>query len=197
MLILSPRASRMAPRDADAMPLPSAETKPRVTNTNRVMWSPPIYERCTPSAQALAQKQPIGNNRNSTGVQVSRTRGPRQYTFRAQLQCPTRPRGTLERFLDNNRPPPPLDGNACRAHAHAPARVQPQVGNRNQVTACEHQWQRITHPRQHALRLTQVLHAVRFGIRSRLQRLAPLPPAHRQMLRQAPCIEAAVLRHPA
>src|ERR1700732_424819 len=37
MLTLSPRASRMAPRDADAMPLPSEETTPPVTKTNRVM----------------------------------------------------------------------------------------------------------------------------------------------------------------
>ena len=37
MLILSPRASRIAPKEAEAMPLPSEETTPPVTNTNRVM----------------------------------------------------------------------------------------------------------------------------------------------------------------
>src|SRR5208283_3198597 len=37
MLILRPRASRIAPSEADAMPLPSEETTPPVTNTNRLM----------------------------------------------------------------------------------------------------------------------------------------------------------------
>src|SRR5277367_204241 len=37
MLIFKPRASRMAPKEADAMPLPSEETTPPVTKTNRVM----------------------------------------------------------------------------------------------------------------------------------------------------------------
>src|ERR1700722_11970273 len=39
MLILRPRASRMAPSDAEAMPLPSEETTPPVTKTNRFMMS--------------------------------------------------------------------------------------------------------------------------------------------------------------
>src|ERR1700680_3804224 len=37
MLIFKPRASRIAPKEADAMPLPSEETTPPVTKTNRVM----------------------------------------------------------------------------------------------------------------------------------------------------------------
>src|SRR5580698_884352 len=37
MLILRPRASRMAPKEAEAMPLPSEETTPPVTKTNRFM----------------------------------------------------------------------------------------------------------------------------------------------------------------
>src|ERR1700749_2186250 len=41
MLILRPRASRMAPREAAAMPFPSEETTPPVTNTNWVIcWTP-------------------------------------------------------------------------------------------------------------------------------------------------------------
>ena len=37
MLILRPRASRMAPSEAEAMPLPSEDTTPPVTNTKRAM----------------------------------------------------------------------------------------------------------------------------------------------------------------
>src|ERR1700722_17663148 len=37
MLILRPRASRIAPREAEAMPLPRDDTTPPVTKTNRVM----------------------------------------------------------------------------------------------------------------------------------------------------------------
>ena len=37
MLILSPRASRMAPSEAEAIPLPSEDTTPPVTNTKRAM----------------------------------------------------------------------------------------------------------------------------------------------------------------
>ena len=38
--ILRPRASRIAPSDAAAMPFPKEETTPPVTKTNRVMWEP-------------------------------------------------------------------------------------------------------------------------------------------------------------
>src|SRR5262245_18295124 len=42
MLILRPRASRMAPRDAAAMPLPSEETTPPVTQIKRVIVVPSL-----------------------------------------------------------------------------------------------------------------------------------------------------------
>src|SRR4029077_20684814 len=78
MLILSPRASRMAPRDADAMPLPSEETTPPVTKTNRVMMG--TAEKLSARAQLYRamQTKPVGNNENSTGIQVSRSRRLRQ-----------------------------------------------------------------------------------------------------------------------
>src|SRR6185437_3453223 len=41
MVTLRPRASRMAPREAEAMPLPNEETTPPVTKTNWVIcWTP-------------------------------------------------------------------------------------------------------------------------------------------------------------
>src|SRR5690348_7608193 len=39
MVTLRPRASRMAPREAEAMPFPNEETTPPVTNTNWVIWN--------------------------------------------------------------------------------------------------------------------------------------------------------------
>src|SRR6201996_4701225 len=39
MLIFRPRASRIAPNDAEAMPLPSDDTTPPVTKTNRFIVS--------------------------------------------------------------------------------------------------------------------------------------------------------------
>src|ERR1035441_10775471 len=80
MLIFRPRDSRMAPSDADAMPLPSEETTPPVTNTNRVMKPPPIKGQPSRSPKNAGDRQPEpkGNNGNSTGIQVSRTRALRQ-----------------------------------------------------------------------------------------------------------------------
>src|ERR1700679_667059 len=45
MLILRPRASRIAPSEADAMPLPSEETTPPVTKTNRVIGTAAKFNR--------------------------------------------------------------------------------------------------------------------------------------------------------
>src|SRR5271154_7135240 len=59
MLTLSPRASRIAPREADAMPLPSEETTPPVTKTNRVIGTAAqIQSRARKThAIAIAQKE--------------------------------------------------------------------------------------------------------------------------------------------
>ena len=43
--ILRPRASRMAPSEAAAMPFPNEETTPPVTNTNLVMREPADEEK--------------------------------------------------------------------------------------------------------------------------------------------------------
>src|ERR1700730_8663819 len=48
MLILRPRASRMAPKDAEAIPLPSEETTPPVTKTNRFMMGHRRLNVCRP-----------------------------------------------------------------------------------------------------------------------------------------------------
>src|ERR1700692_4024555 len=184
MLIFGPRASRMAPREADAMPLPSEETTPPVTNTNRVMWSPPIP--WSTRKKLRERKKAYGNNRNSTGVQVSRTRGLRQSTLEP-----------ISRLLDDNRPAPPTDGETRCARARAPARVQPQVGDGNQGLPGEYQRQRVAHPRQHAEGLTKVLHALGRGLRLRFESLAACSPAPHQMCRQALRVDAAELRHPA
>src|SRR5579859_8041105 len=39
MVTLRPRASRIAPNEAEAMPFPNEETTPPVTNTNWVIWN--------------------------------------------------------------------------------------------------------------------------------------------------------------
>src|SRR5580704_7012100 len=48
MLILRPRASRMAPKEAEAIPLPSEETTPPVTKTNRFIMSHRRLNVCRP-----------------------------------------------------------------------------------------------------------------------------------------------------
>src|ERR1700683_633675 len=61
MLILRPRASRMAPKDAEAIPLPSEETTPPVTKTNRFMMSHRRLNVCPPlELKADAQTKPKG-----------------------------------------------------------------------------------------------------------------------------------------
>src|SRR5882724_4212799 len=52
MAILRPRASRIAPREAAAMPLPNEDTTPPVTNTKRVIT---IFEGF-PSQRRAAEK---------------------------------------------------------------------------------------------------------------------------------------------
>src|ERR1700729_4252153 len=87
MLILRPRASRIAPSDADAMPLPSEETTPPVTKTNRVIGTAAqIQSRNERYAIALAQKEfeirrefrvpdrTAGHNRDAPQSRCTRTR---------------------------------------------------------------------------------------------------------------------------
>src|SRR5271155_819643 len=58
MLTLRPRASRIAPSEADAIPLPSEETTPPVTKTNRVIGTAAqIQSRKEEHAIAVAQKE--------------------------------------------------------------------------------------------------------------------------------------------
>src|SRR5271155_2001011 len=58
MLTLRPRASRIAPSEADAMPLPSEETTPPVTKTNRVIGTAAqIQSRKEETATALTHKE--------------------------------------------------------------------------------------------------------------------------------------------
>jgi hypothetical protein len=48
MVTLKPRASRIAPKEAEAIPLPSEETTPPVININLVMqWDIPSKTRAT------------------------------------------------------------------------------------------------------------------------------------------------------
>src|ERR1700675_1349455 len=60
MLIFRPRASRIAPRDAEAMPFPSEETTPPVTKTNLDMWAPPIKRLARASRLKHNQTKPKG-----------------------------------------------------------------------------------------------------------------------------------------
>src|SRR5579859_3703166 len=57
MLILSPRASRIAPNEADAIPLPSEDTTPPVTNTNRVIGTAKLLNRVKKHAISTAKQE--------------------------------------------------------------------------------------------------------------------------------------------
>src|SRR5690348_4781343 len=57
---LSPRASRIAPSEAAAMPLPNEDTTPPVTNTKRVICK--VWE--FPSREAAAEK--VGQRRRAS-----------------------------------------------------------------------------------------------------------------------------------
>src|SRR5215471_3409029 len=64
MAILRPRASRIAPSEAAAMPLPNEDTTPPVTNTKRVI----VFARVFPSWRVSAVEA------LTTGEQATTTR---------------------------------------------------------------------------------------------------------------------------
>src|SRR5450631_103409 len=82
MLIFRPRASRMAPNEADAMPLPSEETTPPVTKTNRVMMGHRRLNIATSEpncGNSRGQTSQLRINGNSTGIQATTSGIARQY----------------------------------------------------------------------------------------------------------------------
>src|SRR5438552_2052650 len=127
MLTLSPRASRMAPKEADAMPLPSEDTTPPVTKTKRLML-------------ATADLFEVRTARNSTGVQVSRSARRRQCPRAMYLACapgwaaPVHYVGcTASRALHQDGCVFPNQRDAGLIRGNAPARIQPQIRHRHQV----------------------------------------------------------------
>src|SRR5258708_9396881 len=179
MLILRPRASRMAPRESEAMPLPSEETTRPVTKTNRFIVSHRRLNVCVRPTMRGQSNEANGNNGNSTGVQISRSARARQIQLGHKG-------GVVPRYLEPRR--------VCGC---APARIQPQIGNGNQFVARKHQRQGIAHPRQHAKRLTQMLHGLRFSQARRPQGFPSLAPSHDEGGRQPLRVNAAALRDPA
>ena len=114
------------------MPLPSEETTPPVTNTNRVM----IVTADKVRSRALSQRECKRSQReegNSTGIQVSRTCGLRQSTLdnnRAhppiRCQAPAR-RGAAHQRASSHKSataikasPRKISGNASRIHGSTP-----------------------------------------------------------------------------
>src|SRR5437763_1857341 len=81
---LSPRASRIAPSEAEAIPLPSEDTTPPVTNTKRVMVE------CGNSRRMRSPPENFGGT--TTGEQVN-TSG------RAEVDCLTDQSAALQRGL--------------------------------------------------------------------------------------------------
>src|SRR5271165_2483475 len=106
MLIFRPRASRIAPRDAEAMPLPSEETTPPVTKTNLDMWAPPIKRLARASQFKRNQTKPKGTMR-----------------IRREFRLPDR--GHPDNPLHNNRGIAPLHGEPRRVRGGAAACVLP------------------------------------------------------------------------
>src|ERR1700683_2917380 len=92
MLILRPRASRMAPNEAEAMPLTSEETTPPVTKTNRFIVGHRRLNVCFPPNRCGQTDEAKRNNGNSTGVQISRSARTRQsnYGYLRGRRCSTR-----------------------------------------------------------------------------------------------------------
>ncbi len=123
--------------------------------------SPPIKRLPSARIKADESNEAKRNNGNSTGVQVSRSTRPRQsnYITRAGIV--------------------PRDSKPRRVRGRAPARIQPQIADGDQFIAREHQRQRVPHPWQHAERLTQVLHGLRFG---RARGLEVSPPSRRRTI---------------
>src|SRR5215831_2940654 len=68
MVTLRPRASRMAPKEAAAMPFPNEETTPPVTNTNWVIGTPDAAPgRHYGIGKTDYQKRPLLKSALSTG----------------------------------------------------------------------------------------------------------------------------------
>src|SRR5215510_6244072 len=79
---LSPRASRIAPSDAEAMPLPSEDTTPPVTNTKQVIAEPP-----SPPKQEEFRKK-IGRAKAGRSCQLRRSLAPLAANFRREIKIP-------------------------------------------------------------------------------------------------------------
>src|SRR5688572_25357189 len=157
---LSPRASRMAPSDAAAMPFPKEETTPPVTNTNLVMRGPPyVFEEVRIDGRAGYQ----------SGDDDETVTGIRRQIFSSIIAAAT---------PDQPRAPAGFDSGAHRS-------VQPAVPHRDEpcfqaplgTFPGEQQRQGRALLDRKFRRLQQFLERLRARARARAQRFAALPGA--------------------
>src|SRR5579871_3752874 len=198
MLILRPRASRMAPSETDAMPLPSEETTPPVTNTNRLMDHRRSMHFRSLTISDLIHR-PKGSCWKSTGVQSTRSARGRQ-SKRAHLApralntraVPARaaPASARERSLQARRVLPAAH-EAGRVGRDAQVRVVPQIADRDERSVRIHERQRIAHPGHDPPCLTQLARAARAPAARDPQPLVAFTAAHLEREAQARRIEPA------
>src|ERR1700719_4066725 len=144
---LRPRASRIAPSEADAMPLPNEDTTPPVTNTKRVIC-------CQGVPVARSRRHKIGGT--TTGRQVS-----------------TSARTDVGRVRQLSRAPDQacaLPARGTRLHRL----IEPQARDRDQRLGGENQRQSRALRHRHTRFLQQALER---ATRPRARRTQPLPAA--------------------
>ena len=121
MLIFKPRASRMAPREADAMPLPSEETTPPVTKTNRVMiGSPPL--------NGFPARSDIRHARSRAKKELLKFDGSSGYQIAPPPTIGACASPTIGASAQHRRIVPGAP-EAGLARGHAPARILPEVAD--------------------------------------------------------------------
>ena len=98
--------------------------------------------------------------------------------------------------LDNNRRLLPNDAQSRPKRCHATAGIQPEVGDCDESVGRKHEGKRIAQPRQNAVRLAKVLHALSSDLRRGFESLAAHACTHGHGAGQTLCVDAAALRDP-
>src|SRR5512139_129659 len=127
---LRPRASRMAPSEAAAMPFPSEETTPPVTQMNLVMGATVAGEA---RREDSLSERPLSGHRKSPSAQPS-----------------GRPSAGDRLGLGDCGTPAPLDAPRRLARRRRQSAAARQVGNGDDLAVHVHARERAAHPRQHA-----------------------------------------------
>src|SRR5215469_13331614 len=115
MVTLRPRASRMAPREAEAMPFPNEETTPPVTNTNWVIWN----SRCGAGTALRNREDRLSEAGGFQKCDVSQTRIPAEKhglisvaAGARAIRCANPVRWGAPRAVRRRRVPPPPGARA-------------------------------------------------------------------------------------